>query len=139
MGRILPELKIAFHTYATLNDKKSIVIWIYHALTASSDTRDWWNGLVRENKIFDPQKYFIVCANIIGSPYGSTSSNSVNPANNQKYGIEFPFFTIRDMVKAHQLLKAHLGIEKIKLLIGGSMVGYQALEWSITEASSIEH
>lgn len=139
MGGILPELKIAFHTYGTLNDEKSNVIWICHALTASSDARDWWNGLVGENKIFDPQKYFIVCANIIGSPYGSTSSNSVNPANNQKYGIEFHFFTIRDMVKAHQLLKAHIGIEKIKLLIGGSMGGYQALEWSITEASSIEN
>ncbi|HEY4538988.1 MAG TPA: homoserine O-acetyltransferase [Faecalibacter sp.] len=139
MGGILPELKIAFHTYGTLNDEKSNVIWICHALTASSDARDWWNGLVGENKIFDPQKYFIVCANIIGSPYGSTSSNSVNPANSQKYGIEFPFFTIRDMVKAHQLLKHHLGIEKIKLLIGGSMGGYQALEWTISEQSSIKN
>ena len=139
MGGILPELKIAYHTYGKLNSEKSNVLWICHALTASADAQDWWNGLVGENKIFDPKNFFIVCANIIGSPYGSTSANSLNPETNKKYGIDFPFFTIRDMVKAHQLLKAHLGIEKIKLLIGGSMGGYQALEWTITEQSTIKN
>ena len=139
MGGILPELNISFYTYGKLNADKSNVLWICHALTASADAEDWWNGLVGEAKTFDTSKYFIVCANIIGSPYGSTSTNSINPVTNQKYGIDFPFFTIRDMVKAHQLLKTHLGIDKIKLLIGGSMGGYQALEWTIDEQSSIEN
>lgn len=135
----LPELKIAYHTYGTLNAEKSNVLWICHALTASSDAKDWWNGLVGEGKVFDTDKYFIVCANILGSCYGSTSANDINPETNQKYGIDFPFFTIRDIVKAHQLLKNHLGIDKIKLLIGGSMGGYQALEWSILENKNIEN
>jgi len=139
MGGILPELKIAYYTYGELNDEKSNVLWICHALTASADAKDWWNGLVGEGKTFDPSNYFIICANIIGSPYGSTSANDINPDTTKKYGIDFPFFTIRDMVKAHQLLKTHLGIDKIKLLIGGSMGGYQALEWAIDEQSSIEN
>jgi len=139
MGGILPELKIAYCTYGTLNAEKSNVLWICHALTASADAIKWWNGLIGEGKIFDSKKYFIVCANILGSCYGSTSPNSINPKTNQKYGIDFPFFTIRDMVKAHQLLKAHLEINRIKLLVGGSMGGYQTLEWAVIEPNSIEN
>jgi homoserine O-acetyltransferase/O-succinyltransferase len=139
MGGILPELKIAYYTYGTLNEEKSNVLWICHALTADANAEKWWNGLIGEGKIFDTSKYFIVCANIIGSPYGTTSPNSINPNTNKKYGIDFPFFTIRDMVKAHQLLKEHLKIDKIKLLVGGSMGGYQTLEWTITEPSAIEN
>ena len=104
MGGKLPELKIAYYTYGTLNDKKSNVLWICHALTADANAENWWNGLIGEGKIFDTSKYFIVCANILGSCYGSTSANTINPLTNKKYGIDFPFFTIRDMVKAHQLL-----------------------------------
>ena len=139
MDGILPELKIAYYTYGKLNREKSNVLWICHALTASADAQDWWYGLVGEGKIFDPEKYFIVCANIIGSPYGSSNANDINPVNNEKYGIDFPFFTIRDMVNAHQLLKKYLEIDNIKLSIGGSMGGYQALEWTITEQSAIEN
>ena len=139
MGGKLPELKIAYYTYGTLNDKKSNVLWICHALTADANAENWWNGLIGEGKIFDTSKYFIVCANILGSCYGSTSANTINPLTNKKYGIDFPFFTIRDMVKAHQLLKNHLNIDKIKLLVGGSMGGYQALEWAIIDPNSIEN
>ena len=139
LGDKLPEIEIAYYTYGNLNANKDNVIWICHALTASADVEDWWSGLVGKGKIFDPEKYFIVCANILGSCYGTTGPTSLNPTTAQKYGIDFPFFTIRDMVKAHQLLQKHLGIERIQILAGGSMGGYQALEWAIMDAISIEN
>lgn len=102
-GGILPEIEIAYHTYGKLNRKKNNVVWICHALTASSDAADWWNGLVGEGKLFNPENYFIVCANILGSCCGSTGPTSKNPRTQKKYGMDFPFLTIRDLVKAHRL------------------------------------
>lgn len=139
LGDVLPELEITYHTYGNLNQNSSNVIWICHALTASSDVADWWNGLVGEGKIFDPNKYFIVCANILGSCYGTTGPTSINPSTNKKYGLDFPFFTIRDMINAHSLLKDFLGIKKINLLVGGSMGGYQVLEWTLNSPELIDY
>jgi len=132
-GEILPSLEIAYHTYGDLNKKKNNVIWICHALTASSDCADWWSGLAGDGKIFDAKKYFIVCANILGSCYGSSGPLSVNPNSGRKYYSEFPQITIRDMVNAHILLRKHLGIEKIFIGSGGSMGAYQILEWTVME------
>jgi homoserine O-acetyltransferase len=132
-GKVLPSLEIAYHTYGTLNKKKNNVIWICHALTANSDAADWWSGLVGENKIFDTKKYFIVCANILGSCYGSSGPLSINPHIGQKYYHTFPQITVRDMVKAHILLRKHLGIEKIFIGAGGSLGAYQILEWTLME------
>ena len=86
-----------------------------------------------KDHVIDPAKYFIVCANIIGSCYGTTGPLSINPATNEPYYDSFPLVTIRDMVKAHILLREHLGIEKIFLVMGGSMGGYQAMEWCVME------
>lgn len=138
-GGILPELQIAYCTYGKLNPSQDNVIWICHALTANADAADWWNGLVGEGKIFDPNFHFIICANIIGSCYGSTSPLSINPITGQRYGRDFPLVTIRDMVAAHQLLQQHLGINKIKFAIGGSMGGQQVLEWAITDPNLFEN
>lgn len=138
-GAVLPELTIAYHTFGTLNEEKNNVVWICHALTANSNPVEWWPGVVGENCVIDPAKYFIVCANILGSCYGSTGPLSINPKTNEPYYHQFPMITIRDMVKAHQLLRNHLQIENIHLLIGGSMGGYQALEWSLMEPERIEN
>lgn len=138
-GESLPELTIAYHTWGNLNADKSNVIWICHALTANSDAVDWWPGLVGDDHVIDPQKYFIVCANIIGSCYGSTGPLSKNPKTNTPYYHEFPQVTVRDMVNAHILLRRHLGIEKIFLLMGGSLGGYQALEWAAMEKDAIRN
>ncbi len=132
-GQTLPQVEIAYHTYGTPNTDQSNVIWVCHALTANSDPVDWWHGLFGEGKLFDPGEYFIVCANILGSCYGSSGPLTINPATGKPYYASFPQVTIRDMVKAHQLLKEHLGISKIYLGIGGSMGGYQLLEWSYQE------
>ncbi|MBI3883036.1 MAG: homoserine O-acetyltransferase [Sphingobacteriales bacterium] len=136
-GQSLPEITVAYHTYGSLNADKSNVIWVCHALTANSDVATWWDGVVGDNHVVDPKKYFIVCANILGSCYGSSGPLSIDPATQKPYYSTFPQITIRDMVKAHILLRQHLGIEKIFLMMGGSMGGYQALEWTVMEKEVI--
>jgi len=138
-GQSLPEITIAYHTYGKLNADKSNVVWVCHALTANSDAADWWNGIVGSNHIIDPEKYFIVCANILGSCYGTTGPLSVNPKTGKPYYSSFPLITIRDMVKAHILLREYLGIDKISLVMGGSMGGYQAMEWAVMEKDVIQN
>jgi homoserine O-acetyltransferase/O-succinyltransferase len=137
-GGTLKELTIAYSTYGTLNAERNNVIWICHALTANSKAADWWPGMIGEGLAFDTTKHFIVCANILGSCYGTTGPLSINPDTNAPYYKDFPFITIRDMVKAHQLLATHLSVNKIDLLVGGSMGGYQALEWVVMQPSFID-
>ena len=134
-GISLPKLKIAYHYYGEYTPGKKVA-WVCHALTANSDAADWWKGLVGEESIINPNDYFIVCANMIGSCYGSTGPLSVDELDTKL--DQFPNITIRDMVRAHILLRQHLGIEKIDLLLGGSMGGYQALEWSLMEPNVIQ-
>src|SRR5580704_6634700 len=138
-GAQLNGITIAYHTYGTLNQDGSNVVWVCHALTANSDAEDWWKGLIGKNCLINPEKYFIVCANILGSCYGSTGPLSINMDTQHRYYSSFPTITIRDMVRAHALLREHLGIEKIYLAMGGSMGGYQILEWCIMERQAIEN
>lgn len=128
-GLSLPQLDIAYHTYGTLNADKSNVIWVSHALTANSDVFDWWKGLFGENDLFNPKEHFIVCANNLGSCYGTTGPLSVNPDTGEAWYSYFPQITIRDMANTLQLLKEHLGIGQIHTLIGGSQGAQIAQEW----------
>jgi homoserine O-acetyltransferase len=138
-GQTLPGLTIAYHSYGKLNANKDNVIWICHALTANSDAKEWWPGMIGKELLFDTEQHFIICANILGSCYGTTGPLSVNSNTGQLYYHSFPFITIRDIVKAHMLLRQHLGITKIYLLTGGSIGGYQALEWALMEKNIIEN
>jgi homoserine O-acetyltransferase len=138
-GNILPRLTIAYHTYGKLNADKTNVIWICHALTANSDAEAWWPGVVGKHGYADPSRYFIVCANILGSCYGTTGPLTIDPNTHQLYYSSFPMVTIRDMVRAHILLRNYLRIDRIHLLMGGSMGGYQALEWCAMERDRIDN
>lgn len=138
-GKKLRKLEIAYQTYGKLNARKDNVIWACHALTANSDVLDWWKGLFGNNALFNPDEHFIICANVLGSHYGSTNPLSTNPVTGQPYYLAFPEFTIRDLVAAHRLLAAHLGIGTVKVLIGGSLGGQQALEWAITDNNAVEN
>ena len=138
-GVTLPGYHLAYTTHGKLNAERNNVIWIFHALTANSNPLEWWPGLVGDGKFFDPAKYFIICANKPGSPYGSISPLSVNPVNNQLYYHDFPVFTIRDMIRTFQHLKDHLGIRNIFIALGGSTGGMQLLEWAIEEPELFEH
>ncbi len=137
-GAELPSLTIAYHTYGEDNREGKPVVWVCHALTASADCADWWKGLIGPGYLIDPDRYFIVCANILGSCYGTTGPVSIDPATGKPYYSSFPHITIRDMVGAHQLLCEHLGIRQIDLLIGGSMGGYQSLEWAVMAPALIK-
>lgn len=136
-GGSLSGITVTYHTYGRMNADKSNVVWVCHALTANSDVARWWPGLVGSDCLIDPERYFIVCANILGSCYGTTGPLSVDPRTGRPFFGDFPMISIRDMVKAHILLRRHLGIEKIYLLMGGSMGGYQALEWCVMEKEVI--
>ncbi len=141
-GGSIENLKICYHIskeFGSGTEKGKKVIWITHALTANSDPSDWWDVLVGEGKFLDPRKYTIVCANILGSCYGSTSPTSINPATGKPYLLDFPKTTVRDVSTCHNILMEHLGIEKIDLLTGGSVGGFQALEWSIMYPHKIKN
>jgi homoserine O-acetyltransferase/O-succinyltransferase len=129
-GGILPELHVGYHTYGKMNKDKTNVIWVCHALTANSNVADWWSGVFGEGRILDPKKYFIVCANVLCSNYGSTGPRSISPITQRSYGLDFPLVTVRDWIRAYDLLRLHLGINEISLCIGGSSGGHQVLEFS---------
>ncbi len=138
-GLSLPNLEIAYHTYGTLNNDKSNVIWVAHALTANSDVFDWWQGLFGENDLFNPKDYFIVCANNLGSCYGTTGPLSINPTSNEPWFSYFPQITIKDMANTLEILSKHLGIHKIHTLIGGSQGGQIAQEWALQNTNLIKN
>ena len=135
-GSSLAEVEIV---YTDRGAADAPVIWICHALTANADPAQWWPGLVGAGKLFDPADYRIICANILGSCYGTTGPASINPKTGLAYRADFPTVTIRDIVNAHQLLQHYLGIEKIKLCIGGSMGGQQVMEWAIMDPFLFEN
>lgn len=137
-GHVLPQLDIAYHTYGTLSPERDNVIWVCHALTANSEVADWWPHTVEQGRFLDPGRYFIICANMIGSHYGSTGPLSINPSTGVPYYGSFPRITVRDVVKTFRLLADRLGIRKVKALIGSSIGGFHALEWLIEEPSFAE-
>lgn len=137
-GGFLKNLKVAFSTFGHLNENKDNVIWVCHALTANSIVSEWWPNTVVEGGFLDPDKWFVVCANIIGSHYGSTGPLSVNPETDEPYFSNFPSLTVRDVVNAHILLADHLNIGRIHALIGSSLGGFQALEWAVMQPDRIE-
>ena len=137
-GVVLPSLEIAYDTYGEMNADRSNIIWVCHALTANSDVADWWPHTVEEGCFLDPAKYFTICANFLGSHYGTTGPLSINPATGEAWYGDFPRITVRDMVRVHQLLAEHLGIKRVKLLIGSSIGGFQCLEWCIMQPDFAE-
>lgn len=132
-------ITIAYHTYGQLNASRNNVIWVCHALTANSRVDDWWSGLFGEDAILDPSKYFIVCANVLGSCYGTIGPRSIDHRTGKPFGMDWPLVTVRDWVKAHELLRQHLQIESIALCIGGSCGGHQVLEFGILIPDRIRH
>lgn len=143
-GASVPSLKIAFHTSPVAEGqswREAIggrpVVWVCHALTANSDAEDWWPGMVGEGKVLDPERYFIVCVNMLGSCYGSSGPSELKPDGSGPYLLDFPEVTVRDMVRAGILVRKHLGIEKIDFLLGSSIGGFQAVEWLVMEPEII--
>ncbi|MCW9034617.1 MAG: homoserine O-acetyltransferase [Rhodospirillales bacterium] len=132
---------IAFEAYGTLNEQKNNAILICHALTGDQYVASphpitkkpgWWDIVIGPGKIFDTDKYFIICPNVIGGCMGTTGPKEINPDTGKPWGVEFPVITIPDMVRQQALLISHFGIDKLFMVVGGSMGGMQALEWAST-------
>lgn len=129
-GDVLRNFQLAYSTQGQLNANSDNVVWVIHALTGDTQVQVWWSGLVGEDKFYDPSKYFIVCANLLGSCYGSTQPLSQNPTTGESYYYDFPNLTTRDMANTLELLRIELGIHQINTLIGGSLGGQVGIEWA---------
>ena len=138
-GDTLPGIDITYSVYGDEGKKGKKVLWVIHALTANSDPFEWWDGLVGPGKMFDPAEYYIICANNLGSCYGTTGPTSTIPGTHTTFGKSFPLITTRDMTQALDLLRQHLKIEKINVLIGGSMGGQISLGWAISKPELVEY
>lgn len=128
-GGILPEVRVAYRSWGRLNEERSNVILICHALTGSADADIWWKAMFSEGGAFDEREDFVVCSNVLGGCYGTTGPLSIDPCTGRRYGPDFPPITIRDMVHLQRKLLAFFGIEQVKLVVGASLGGMQALEW----------
>ena len=139
-GRKLYDVNIRYETYGTLSEAKDNAILIAHALTGDAHVcgkyspedrkAGWWDNMIGPGKYIDTDKYFVICSNVIGGCSGSTGPRSINPATGKLYNLDFPVITIADMVRAQKRLIDHLEIPKLLAVVGGSMGGMQALEWS---------
>lgn len=138
-GESLPEFELAYQTWGQLNADHSNVIWVCHALTANAAVDEWWPRMLGQGFLLDPDRYFIICANMLGSCYGSSHALSLNPATSQPYYHEFPLLSNRDIIHAFDLLRQSLGIRNIFTLIGGSLGGQQVLEWAISSPQLFQH
>jgi len=136
-GGTLPELKIAYETYGTLSPQKDNAVLIFHALSGDShvaahdadDDPGWWDVLVGPGKYVDTNRYFVICANVLGGCRGTTGPDSVNPETCKEYGFNFPPISVSDIVDSQKMLVDSLGIERLLAIIGGSLGGLMALDW----------
>ena len=146
-GVLLSPVEIAYETYGNLAADGGNAILVCHALTgdqhvASTHPRTgkpgWWTRMIGPGKPIDPARDFVICANVLGSCMGSSGPASVNPATGRPWGMAFPVITIRDMVRAQAMLLDHLGVGRLKAIVGGSMGGMQALSWTATFPERID-
>lgn len=139
-GTVLSNVTVAYQVWGELNAQRNNVVWVLHAITGSSDAMQWWPEVVGNGKLFDPSKYFIVCANMIGSCYGSTfdASQPEGGSSTTPDTASDVLITTGDVVKVFSLLADELGIDTIRAVIGGSMGGQQALEWAVQQPDRID-
>ncbi len=139
-GEKIGPITVAYETYGQLTPERDNAITICHALTGDAHAAGWhtpeykkpgwWDGFVGPGKGLDTDKYFVICANVLGGCQGTTGPSSINPATGRPYGLGFPFITVGDIVEVHSALVRHLGIDRLLGVIGGSLGGMQVLEWA---------
>jgi homoserine O-acetyltransferase/O-succinyltransferase len=138
-GVELSPFQIAYKTYGTLNADRSNAVMICHALTGDQHVASlhpvtgkpgWWESLVGPGRPIDTERYFVICANVVGACMGTSGPSSINQATGKPWGLDFPVITIRDMVRAQAMLLDSLGIETLFAVAGGSMGGMQVLQWA---------
>jgi homoserine O-acetyltransferase len=145
-GVDLSPFTIAYQTYGTLNRERSNAVLICHALTGDQYAADphpitgkpgWWTTMVGPGLVLDTERYFLICANVLGGCMGTTGPRDIDPATGEPWALSFPVITIHDMVRAQKRLIEHLGIETLFCVIGGSMGGMQVLQWAASYPDSV--
>ena len=147
-GETLGPVDVAYEAYGTPDADRSNAILICHALSGDAHaagfhgTHDkrtgWWDAMIGPGKAFDTRRYWVICSNIIGGCKGSTGPGSENPATGRPYGADFPIITIGDMVDVQKRLVEHLGIRRLLCVAGGSMGGFQVLEWTLRYPEAVD-
>src|SRR3954467_13131840 len=138
-GHALRDLQVAYQTYGTLDARRANAILVCHALTGDQHVANthpvtgkpgWWQTMVGPGKPIDTDRYFVICANVVGGCMGTTGPASTNPATDRVWGLDLPVITVGDMVRAQAMLLDHLGIETLFSVVGGSLGGMQVLQWA---------
>ena len=148
-GETLSSYQLTFETYGSLNEEKTNAVLVCHALNAShhvagtyngdEKTRGWWDNLIGPGKPLDTNRFFVIGLNNLGGCHGSTGPSSVNPATTEPWGSTFPMVTVEDWVETQARLATKLGIETFAAVIGGSLGGMQALQWTIDQPTRIKN
>ncbi|MCC6629861.1 MAG: homoserine O-acetyltransferase [Chloroflexi bacterium] len=141
-GGELPGVTLAYEMYGRLNARRDNAVLIAHALTGDAHAAGvhsptdrkpgWWDGAIGPGKAIDTDRWFVIASNVIGGCQGSTGPRSLDPRTGRRYNMRFPLVTVRDMVRAQRRLLDHLGVARLRAVIGGSIGGMQALEWAVT-------
>ncbi len=130
-GTTLPDVQVAYRTWGTLNEARDNAVVICHALTGDQNADQWWGPAIGPGGGIDTDRWFVICANVLGSCYGTTGPPSKNPATGRPWAGDFPHVTIRDIVRLQKRLTDHLGAARVACVVGGSMGGMQVLEWAL--------
>ena len=148
-GAVLPQFDLVYETYGSLNADKSNAVLICHALSGTHHVAGkyseqdkypgWWDNLVGPNKPLDTNKFFVIGVNNLGGCHGSTGPASINPATDKPWGSQFPVLTVEDWVVSQTLLADYLGIKQLAAVVGGSLGGMQALQWTIAYPARVKH
>lgn len=133
-GAELAPVEVAYETY----DDRGNAVVVCHALTGDARAADWWGTIVGPGKPLDTDRYFVICANLLGGCQGTTGPSSVDPATGAAYGLRFPLLHMRDLVAVHRALVAHLGIDQLHAAVGGSLGGMQVLQWALDHPGEID-
>jgi len=140
-GRTLAPVEVAYTTTGTLDADRANAVFVCHALTGdavATGPGGWWATMVGPGRPIDTDTSFVICPNLLGGCQGTTGPSSTDPSTGQAYGLDFPPLAIADLVTVHRRLLAHLGIDRVRTAIGGSMGGMQILQWLIDAPGEIE-
>ncbi|MFM9045103.1 MAG: homoserine O-acetyltransferase [Solirubrobacterales bacterium] len=146
-GATLEKVEVAYETYGELNEDRSNAIFICHALSGDAhaaglhqgaDRPGWWDNIVGPGRPLDTDRFFVICATVLGGCGGTTGPSSEDPATGRPYGLRFPLVQVRDLVEVHRALLAELGIDHLLAAVGGSLGGMQALQWAIDHPGELD-
>ncbi len=145
-GGRLPSVTVVYETYGQLSPQRDNGVLICHALSGDShvarhdedDDPGWWDTIVGPGKPIDTDRFFVVCPNVLGGCRGTTGPNSVNPDTGRPYGPDFPVVTVGDIVRVQRRLIDHLGIERLRAVVGGSLGGHMVLDWATRYSDRLE-